>query len=100
MEGRGILFGSPERVMLINRMPHLEEWIAARVADGEFASVEDGVRQLVEEKIAERDLDSDDFAWAKPLIDEGLAALERGEAVTAEELSVRTADLLAGKTRR
>ena len=84
--------------MPISLMPHLEEWIAARVAEGEFDSIDDGVRQLVEERIAERDLEGDDFAWAKPLIDEGLANIERGEIVSAEEFALRTAEMLASKT--
>lgn len=84
--------------MPISLTPHLEEWIAARVAEGEFDSIEDGVRQLVEERIAERDLGDDDLTWLKPLIDEGLANIERGEIMSAEEFGLRTAEMLAGKT--
>ena len=41
--------------------------------------------RLVDERIAERELDADDLAWAKPYVDEGLAALERGEILSQEE---------------
>jgi antitoxin ParD1/3/4 len=50
------------------------------------------VRQLIDERIAERELDeNDDLAWAKPYIDEGLAALERGDVMTLEEHMARNA---------
>lgn len=39
----------------------------------------------VHERIAERQLEADDLAWAKPYVDEGLAALERGEVLSREE---------------
>ena len=85
--------------MPITLTPDLEDWITARVAEGEFGSVEDGVRRLVKERIVERDLEDDELAWAKPLIDEGLAAIERNEFVSLEEFRRRTAKALAGKPR-
>ena len=85
--------------MPITLTADLEYWIAARVEEGELGSLEDGVRRLVEERIAERDLEDDELAWAKPLIDEGLAAIERGEFVSLEEFRRRTAKALAGKPR-
>lgn len=86
--------------MPITLTPDLEDWITARVAEGEFGSLEDGVRRLVEERIAELDLEDDEFAWAKPLVDEGLADIERGDTLSAEEFGLRTAEALAGKPRR
>ena len=68
------------------------EWIKAHVARGEFPSVEDAVRQLVDERIAAHELDEDgDLSWAKPFVDEGLAALGRGEFITVEEHKARNA---------
>ncbi len=34
-------------------------------------------------------LDGDDLAWAKPLVDEALAASERGEVMSLEEHRAR-----------
>ena len=67
----------------------------AHVATGEFASIEEAVRQLVDERIAERDFDGDDLSWAKPLVDEGVAALDRGEFISLEEHKARNAARLA-----
>jgi antitoxin ParD1/3/4 len=40
--------------------------------------------------VAERmHLDIDDLAWAKPLIDEALASVDRGEGMTLEEYRAR-----------
>lgn len=82
--------------MPINLTPEQEAWLKAHVASGDFPSVEEAARQLIDERIAERELDeSDDLAWAKPLVDEGLAALERGEFMTLEEHKARNAARLA-----
>ena len=39
--------------------------------------------------------DDDDLAWAKPYVDEALAAVARGDVITLEEHKKRTAALLA-----
>ena len=66
---------------------------------GDFASVEEAARQLIDDRIAELAHDEgdehDDMAWAKPLVDEGLAALERGDFITLEEHRARNAARLA-----
>jgi len=81
--------------MSITLTPEQETWIKAHVATGEFPSVEDAARQLIDDRIAELAHDEgdehDDMAWAKPLVDEGLAALERGDFVTLEEHRARNA---------
>ena len=77
--------------MTITLTPKQQDWIAAHVARGEFTSAEEAVRQLLDERIAESELNDDDLAWAKPLVDEGLAALERGEFITLEEHRTRSA---------
>ena len=81
--------------MAINLTPQQEAWIAARVAKGEFSSVEAGARQLVDERIDEIALEEDDLAWAKPYVDEALDALERGDVMTLEEHRARAAARLA-----
>jgi antitoxin ParD1/3/4 len=85
--------------MLISLTPKQEAWIRAHVAAGDFASVEEAARQLIDDRIAELAHDAgdehDDMAWAKPLVDEGLAALDRGDFITLEEHKARNAARLA-----
>jgi antitoxin ParD1/3/4 len=56
--------------------PDQEEWLKAQVARGRFSSLEDAVASAV---AGLRAMDTIDDTWAKPLIDEALAALDRGE---------------------
>jgi antitoxin ParD1/3/4 len=70
--------------------------LEAYVARGDFPSVEDAARQLIEERLAERAIEEeDDLSWAKPYVDEALAAVARGDVMTLEEHKRRTAALLA-----
>ena len=60
--------------MTISLTPEQQAWLSAHVARGDFASVEDAARQLIDERIAERAIEEhDDLAWAKPHVDEALA---------------------------
>ena len=81
--------------MTITLTADQEARLGALVASGDFASVEEAARSLLDERLAEREMESDDLAWAKPLVDEGLAALERGELMTLEEHKARNAARLA-----
>ena len=73
-----------------------EAWLKAHVARGDFSSIEEAARQLIDETIAARVTgESDDLAWAKPSVDEALADVERGDVVTLEEHEARTKALLA-----
>ncbi len=85
--------------MAITLHPDQEAWLKTRVANGDFASVDAAARQLLGERIAElakgEEGASDDEAWMKPYVDEGLAALNRGEFVSLEEHKARNAALLA-----
>ncbi len=58
--------------MTITLTPEQMEWINAHVARGDFPSAEEAVRQLVDERIAERSIEDDDLLWAKPLVDDAL----------------------------
>jgi antitoxin ParD1/3/4 len=71
------------------------EWISARVANGDFASIEAAVRQLLDERITELSIEGDDLAWAKPDVDEALAEVAHGQIMTREEHRARTSALLA-----
>ena len=51
--------------MSITLTAEQETWLKAHVATGDFASVEDAARQLIDERIAERNAEeADDLAWA------------------------------------
>ncbi len=52
------------------------EWLEAQVAAGRFASVEEAIASAVARLQVE---EATDDAWAKPLIDEALEALDKGE---------------------
>ena len=77
--------------MTITLTPEQEAWCKAQVSRGDFASIEQAVQQLLDERIAERLIEEDDLAWAKPLVDEALAAVERGDVITLEEHKRRNA---------
>ena len=53
-----------------------QEWLEAQVASGRFASLAEAVETAVA-KLKSDDVTDD--AWAKPFVDDALAALERGE---------------------
>jgi len=59
-----------------------EEWLRTQVAAGRFVSLEEAVAEAID------GLRSEDEAltWAKPLVDEGLAELDRGESIPADEV--------------
>ena len=87
--------------MVITLTPEQETWLKAHVATGEFGSVEEGARRLIEDRIAEiaEAADDDDMEWAKPLVDEARAAIARGETITLEEHRARNAERLAALRR-
>ncbi|BDV35975.1 hypothetical protein [Methylocystis iwaonis] len=69
-----------------------EASIEAHVATGEFASVEEAARLLIDQRIAElATVYEDDMAWAKPLVDEARAAVARGDVLTLDEHRARNA---------
>ncbi len=68
--------------MNINLPPDQEHWLKARIAHGEFASVDDAVRRMIADRMA---FDVDDHAWAKPFVDEAHAAVARGDVVSLDD---------------
>ena len=79
--------------------PEQLAWITAHMEAGEFASVDDAVRQLVDERIAERIVEeADDLAWAKPYVDEALEDVAQGRVMTREEYEARIRAMLAAKS--
>lgn len=54
-----------------------EDVLREFVATGRFSSVEEAVRAAIDQlRFAE-----DDLSWAKPLVDEAIAEIERGESI-------------------
>ena len=62
--------------MNIPLLPSQENWLKAQVAAGRFASLEDAIASAVAGLQAQ---DAIDDGWTKPLIEEALDALDRGE---------------------
>jgi antitoxin ParD1/3/4 len=81
--------------MTVTLTPEQEARLMALVRSGDFTSVEQAARTLLNERLAEREIERDDLEWAKPLVDEGIAALERGEFISLEEHKARNAARLA-----
>jgi antitoxin ParD1/3/4 len=81
--------------MTITLTPEQIAWIDAHVARGDFPSVEDAVRQLIDERIAERSIEDDDLAWAKPLVDVAVAEAGRGDVMSLDEHKARNRTRLA-----
>ena len=82
--------------MPITLTPDQEEWIGTRAARGDFASIEEAARQLIDERITERAAEvGDDMAWAKPYADEAQAAVAHGDIIPLEEHKLRNAARLA-----
>jgi len=81
--------------MRITLTPEQETSLQIYVKGGRFASVEAAARQLIELGLMELDAETDDLAWAKPLVDEAREAVARGEVVTLEEHRAHIAKILS-----
>jgi len=71
-----------------------EEWLRQQVAAGRFSSFEEAIA----EAINSLEGNDDDLAWAKPLVEQGLTELDRGEGLEAEEVFARVEERLRAKT--
>lgn len=73
--------------MNIRLKPDTEQWLKEQVELGRFASLEEAVEALVDEdRIAQTELDSADLSWARPYLEKGLADIEAGRIVPAEQV--------------
>ena len=82
--------------MVISLTPDQHFRLNAYVARGDFASVEEAARRLLDERIAERAIEeSDDLAWAKPYVDQALDDVANGRVMTREGHDARMDALLA-----
>ncbi len=80
--------------MTITLTPEQYAWIEARIARGEFLSVEDAVRQFIDDRIAE-EADIGDLARARPLVDRADEDIAKGRVLTREAHEARMDALLA-----
>ena len=80
--------------MTISLTPEQQAWISDRIERGDFTSIEEAARQLIDERIVERAIEEDDLAWAKPLVEEALADVGRGNVLTREEHEARVNALI------
>lgn len=63
-----------------------QAWLLDQVSRGEFRSIEDGVRQLLDERMAERAAEEgDDLAWARVHVDQARADVAAGRVLTVQE---------------
>jgi Arc/MetJ-type ribon-helix-helix transcriptional regulator len=74
--------------MTINLPREQQEWLEAQVRAGAYDSAEEAVASIVAERMH---LDVDDMSWARALVDEGRASLERGEGLSLDEHRERIA---------
>jgi Arc/MetJ-type ribon-helix-helix transcriptional regulator len=72
--------------MTIQLSPEQQQWLEAQVAAGHFSSLEQAVAVAIADLMATTE---DDLDWAKPLVDEAAAELDRGEGVPADEAFAR-----------
>ena len=68
--------------MTVQLSPEQQRWLEAQVEAGHFASIEQAVAIAVADLMAMTD---DELAWAKPLIEVGLADAEHGRIVSGDE---------------
>ena len=81
--------------MTITLTPEQLTWIDARIRGGEFASIDETVRTLVAERIAERDAAVEDAdTWALPYVEEGLRDVAEGRVMSFGEYRSRITGVL------
>jgi len=68
--------------MTVQLSPEQQQWLEAQVAAGNFSSLEEAVAVAIADLMATAE---DDLDWAKPLVDEAIASVERGEGIPADE---------------
>ncbi|CAN5468618.1 hypothetical protein BH10PSE6_BH10PSE6_36020 [soil metagenome] len=74
-----------------------QEWLEAQVKAGVYQSVDDALTHFVAEHM---ELDIDDLDWAKPLVDEGRASLEKEGGLTLAEHRTHIEETLEQLRRR
>jgi len=68
--------------MNIRLSPEQVAWLEAKVATGQFLSVEEAAAAAISDSMAS---ESEDLAWARPLVDAARASVESGQFRTHAE---------------
>jgi antitoxin ParD1/3/4 len=68
--------------MNIKLPPEQQKWLEAEVSAGHFASIDEALAVAVADLMA---IHSDDFAWAKPYVEQARASVARGDVLSGEE---------------
>ena len=68
--------------MTVQLSPQQQRWLEDQVRAGHFASIEQAVAIAVADLMT---MTADEFEWAKPLIEAGLAEAERGQTISGDE---------------
>ncbi len=68
--------------MNITLPPEQQKWLETQVAAGSFSSIDEALSVAVADLMA---IHNDDFAWAKPYVDEARASVARGDILSGEE---------------
>lgn len=68
--------------MNIQLSPEQIAWLEAKVVAGQFGSLEEAAAAAIRDSMAS---ESDDLAWAKPLVDAARASVEGGQFLTHSE---------------
>jgi Arc/MetJ-type ribon-helix-helix transcriptional regulator len=68
-----------------------QRWLEAQVADGHFVSLEEAVVVAISDLMA---VSEDELDWARPLVEAGLAELDRGEVVPGDKALASLAAIL------
>ena len=67
-----------------------QAWLLDHVSRGEFRSIEEGVRQLLDERMAERATEEgDDLVWARADVDQARADVAVGRVLTRQDHEAR-----------
>jgi Arc/MetJ-type ribon-helix-helix transcriptional regulator len=65
--------------------PKQEAELAALVAAGDFASIEEAARAAIDETLFAGEIEDDDLEWVKPLLDEARADMAKGNTIPFSE---------------
>ncbi len=75
--------------MPITLTPDQEAWLSAHVASGDFASIEEAARQLINERIAEREAALNRKSHNREVLRVGDLSDADLEAIAASEMAAR-----------
>ena len=68
--------------MNVTLPPEQQKWLEAQVAAGQFSSIDEALATAVADLMA---MQNDDFAWAKPYVEQARASIARGDVLSGEE---------------